>query len=125
MTGKTDVVSDGHLIVTIDNGHEYLGMVTGTGCTLGTTISAAVGAYCLRGGQRNGERFNVLKPVVAAILLFEVAAEQAAVLPHVRGPGSFVPAFLDSLYQLQMMAAKDEGDIWFNKPRITVATLEE
>ncbi|KUI65124.1 putative thiamine biosynthetic bifunctional enzyme [Cytospora mali] len=93
MTGRTDIISDGARTVAVDNGHEYLGMITGTGCTLGTTISAMVAATA-PGRDR-------LAAVVAGVLLFEIAAEQAALKGSVEGPGSFVPAFLDSLYRLR------------------------
>ncbi|KAG8166042.1 hypothetical protein KVR01_004594 [Diaporthe batatas] len=101
MTGKTDVISDGVRVVANQNGHEYLGMVTGTGCTLGTTISAFVAA-CPPGG-------DMLAYVVAGTLLFEIAAEQAAAEHSVRGPGTFVPAFLDALYRIR--TATVAGDL--------------
>ncbi|KAL2156120.1 hypothetical protein VTH82DRAFT_865 [Thermothelomyces myriococcoides] len=98
MTGKTDFVSDGVRTYAIDNGHEYLGMVTGTGCTLGTTISASI-------ASRHADR---LAAVVAAILHFEIAAELAAERPEVRGPGTFVPAFLDELYLIRQATARND-----------------
>lgn len=97
MTGKTDLVSDGRRVFAVENGHEYLGMITGTGCTLGTTISAMVAAWYDK---------DRLAAVLAGILLFEVAAEMAAQKESVEGPGSFVPAFLDSLYQLRTTTAQ-------------------
>lgn len=100
MTGKTDFVSDGTRVVAVRNGHQYLGMITGTGCTLGTTISAMVAA-CAPGGDR-------LVAVVAGILLFEIAAEIAATKESVWGPGTFVPAFLDSLYRVRTGTAMGE-----------------
>lgn len=45
MTGETDYVSDGATVVKIQNGHRLLGEVTGTGCSLGTAISAALAVY--------------------------------------------------------------------------------
>lgn len=111
MTGKTDLVSDGRRTVAIENGHEYLGMITGTGCTLGTTISAMVAAW--DGG-------DCLAAVVAGILLFEIAAEQAAKKASVEGPGTFVPAFLDSLYQIRTRTA--QGDVqWVAAEKVTMA----
>lgn len=108
MTGKTDLVSDGDLVFAIDNGHQYLGMVTGTGCTLGTTISAMIASWHDR-----------LAAVLAGILLFEIAAERAAEMTSVKGPGSFVPAFLDSLCQLRTATA--QGNLaWLAAPKITV-----
>lgn len=110
MTGKTDLVSDGRRVFAIDNGHEYLGMITGTGCTLGTTISAMVAAWYDQ---------DRLAAVLAGILLFEVAAEMAAQKGNVEGPGSFVPAFLDSLYQLRTATA--QGNLsWLAAAKVTV-----
>lgn len=111
MTGKTDIISDGTRVVAVQNGHEYLGIITGTGCTLGTTISAMVAAC-----PPNGDRLAV---VVAGILLFEIAAEQAAAKGSVEGPGSFVPAFLDSLYRVRTgTAAGDHG--WLSAEKVSM-----
>ncbi|KAL1863858.1 thiamine biosynthetic bifunctional enzyme [Diaporthe australafricana] len=110
MTGKTDIISDGTRVVAVQNGHEYLGMITGTGCTLGTTISAMVAACS--GGDR-------LAAVVTGILLFEIAAEQAAAKGGVEGPGSFVPAFLDALYRIRTgTAAGDVG--WLSTEKVSL-----
>ncbi|POS74107.1 hydroxyethylthiazole kinase [Diaporthe helianthi] len=110
MTGKTDMVSDGTRVVAIRNGHEYMGMVTGTGCTLGTAISAVL-AVCPAQGDR-------LVFVVAGILLFEIAAEQAAAKDSVQGPGTFVPGFLDSLYGIR--AANAAGDFgWLSAEKVS------
>lgn len=113
MTGKTDLVSDGTRTVAIENGHEYLGAITGTGCTLGTTISAMVAAS---GEPGEGDR---LAAVVAGILLFEIAAEVAAGKATVEGPGTFVPAFLDSLFQLRTRTAGGDTQ-WLGAEKITM-----
>ncbi|GAB1320537.1 thiamine biosynthetic bifunctional enzyme [Madurella fahalii] len=107
MTGKTDFVSDGQQAFAIDNGHEYLGLVTGTGCTLGTAISAAI-------ASRPMDR---LAAVIAAMLHFEIAAEMAAERAEVRGPGTFVPAFLDELYRIRQATANGEL-AWLQRARI-------
>lgn len=100
MTGKTDLVSAGGDVYAVDNGHEYLGMVTGTGCCLGTTISAMVAAYPQ----------DKLAATVTGLLLYEIAAEIASERSDVKGPGTFVPAFLDELYNLRKaIASGDEG----------------
>lgn len=111
MTGKTDIVSDGMRVFAIRNGHEYLGMITGTGCTLGTTVSAMVAA-CPKDGDR-------LAAVVAGILLFEIAAEQAAGKGSVDGPGTFVPAFLDSLYRIRTGTAAGNLE-WLAAERVSL-----
>lgn len=107
LTGVVDVVSDGRRTLQLANGHEYLGMVTGTGCTLGTVISAAVAAYPA----------DPLVAVAAAASMFGIAAEMAAVRAEVRGPGTFVPAFLDELYAIRKATA--EGDMrWLTMVKI-------
>jgi thiamine-phosphate diphosphorylase/hydroxyethylthiazole kinase len=45
---------------------------------------------------------------IAGILMFEIAAERAAVRDNVKGPGTFVPAFLDELYTIRKMAEADD-----------------
>ncbi|KAL6852073.1 Hydroxyethylthiazole kinase family domain-containing protein [Trichoderma novae-zelandiae] len=114
VTGKTDVVSDGARTLRIDNGHAYLGRVTGTGCTLGTTVSAMVAAF---GGDR-------LVAVVAGLVMFEVAAERAAVREDVRGPGTFVPAFIDELSAIREETVR--GDVkWLAAARVEAVEVEE
>lgn len=50
--------------------------------------------------------------MLSGILMYEIAAENAASKDYVRGPGSFVPAFLDELYAIRT-AAKQGDDGWF------------
>lgn len=110
MTGKTDLVSDGRHTFSVDNGHEYLGLITGTGCTLGTTISAMVAAH----------PEDKLAAAVAGLVMFEIAAERAAVQAEVRGPGTFMPAFLDALYRVRMENA--EGSLeWLRGAKVALA----
>ncbi len=98
MTGATDFISDGKRTFSISNGHEYLGMVTGTGCVLGTTISAFISA--------NPER--KCAAAIAGMLLFEIASERAAVREDVKGPGTFVPALLDELHRVRQETARND-----------------
>ncbi|KAJ4986390.1 hydroxyethylthiazole kinase [Stagonosporopsis vannaccii] len=89
MTGATDVVSDGVRTYAISNGHAYLGKITGSGCTLGTTLSTYLAAWPK----------DKLHAAVAGILHYEIAAEHAARREDVKGPGTFVPAFIDELFR--------------------------
>ena len=104
MTGATDVISDGHRTYTISNGHAYLGSITGSGCALGTTLSAYLAA---NPDQNPGDK---LRAAVAGLLHYEIAAECAATRPDVRGPGTFVPAFIDELYARGMAVAEGRED---------------
>ncbi|KAI5863111.1 TMP-TENI-domain-containing protein [Durotheca rogersii] len=101
MTGKTDLVTAGETVYAIDNGHEYLGMVSGTGCCLGTTISAMIAAY----------PEDKLAATLTGLLLYTIAAEYAARRPDVQGPGTFSPAFIDELYNVRKGAVKDH-QLW-------------
>ncbi|OTA08530.1 hypothetical protein A9Z42_0002410 [Trichoderma parareesei] len=115
LTGKTDIVSDGVRTLRIDNGHEYLGRVTGTGCTLGTTLSAMVAAF--RGK-------SPLVAAVAGLVMYEIAAERASVRDDVRGPGTFVPAFLDELSALREETVR--GDVkWLAGAKVEAVEVEE
>lgn len=114
MTGITDILSDGKRAFRVDNGHELLSMITGTGCTLGTTVSAMVAAY----------PSNALVAAVAGTAMFGVAAEMAAGRTEVRGPGTFVPAFIDELYAIRK--ATVEGDMrWLTMVKVQAIEVEE
>lgn len=106
LTGKCDVVSDGEQTFVVENGHEVMGRITGTGCVLGTTVSAFVAAY---GGNR-------LAAVVAALVMFGVAGERAAA--RVEGPGSFVPAFIDELYKVRKETVGGDTS-WLKAVKVT------
>ena len=109
MTGSTDVVSDGERMVTIQNGHEYLGEITGSGCALGTTIAAVMAV----------EREDKLMAAVSGLLMYEIAAENAAARDFVKGPGTFVPAFIDELYQIRQLSLARDGK-WAEVAKVEV-----
>ncbi|KAF2106921.1 Hydroxyethylthiazole kinase family-domain-containing protein [Lophiotrema nucula] len=112
MTGATDIISDGVRTYTISNGSHYLGLITGSGCSLGTTLAAYMAA-------NPGDK---LLAAVAGILHYEIAAEYAAKRQDVQGPGTFVPAFIDELYNRRV-----EGDgsdpAWIHE--LKVGTVKE
>lgn len=107
MTGKTDYLSDGERTYAIGNGHDYLGNITGSGCTLGTTIAAFLVVH----------REDKLLAALAGILMYEIAAEHAGRREDVKGPGTFVPAFLDQLYRIAQSASEDDAE-WLQAARV-------
>ncbi|XWW96967.1 hypothetical protein V2A60_004947 [Cordyceps javanica] len=114
LTGPTDVVSDGRRTYRVDNGHAMLGRVTGTGCTLGTAVSAMVAAYPA----------DPLLAAVAAAVVFGTAAQRAVARDDVRGPGTFVPAFLDELDAITRATA--EGDLrWLVLARVQAVPVDD
>jgi thiamine-phosphate diphosphorylase/hydroxyethylthiazole kinase len=113
MTGPTDFVSDGQRTFAISNGHELLGRVTGTGCVLGTTISLMLAV----------SRDDKLLATIAGVLHFEIAAEIAANRDDVRGPGTFVPALIDELYNIRTATTADDVT-WLERAKVQAARTE-
>ena len=87
ITGKRDVLSDGVAVSGVDNGHEMMTRVTGTGCM----ATAVVAAFCAV------ER-DALAAATAALVCYGIAGEEAA--RAARGPGSFRTALIDAIYAL-------------------------
>lgn len=87
MTGETDYVCDSKTIFKLNNGHEYLECVSGTGCMVASVIGCYVAANEV-----------TAESVASAISVFSIAGEIAAV--DTKGPGSFKPKIFDALYNL-------------------------
>ncbi|EPS45350.1 hypothetical protein H072_638 [Dactylellina haptotyla CBS 200.50] len=99
MTGATDVLSDGNRTVIIRNGHPLQSLVTGMGCALGSVLSAALAVG----------KDDKLLSCLAALLAYNIAAERAAKKEGVKGPGGFMTAFLDELYEIAETSASGNG----------------
>ena len=108
MTGAIDFVSDGDRTYAVRNGDTLLGTVTGTGCTLGTTIASFVAV------ESKGDK---LMAALAGILMFEIAAEHASAMLGVRGPGTFVPFFIDSLSEIARLCKQNDAS-WLEAAKI-------
>ncbi len=89
VTGPVDHVSDGERTISVANGHELLGTVTGTGC-MSTAITG-----CFLAVRPD----NPLEAAAEALVAFGVAGEDAA--KGAKGPGSFHVALYDALYALE------------------------
>ena len=87
VTGAVDWVSDGERSLSVANGHELLGAVTGTGC-MATAITG-----CFLAVEQ-----DALAAAAGALAAFGVAAEDAA--EAAEGPGSFHMRLYDSLATL-------------------------
>jgi len=88
VTGPVDHVSDGEQTISVSNGHELLGTVTGTGC-MSTAITG-----CFLAVRPD----DPLEAAAEALVAFGVAGEEAA--KKAKGPGSFHVALYDALYGL-------------------------
>lgn len=91
VTGEVDYVTDGERTLAVTGGTPLMTYVTGTGCAL----SAVVAAFTALPGDR-------LQHVASACRVMALAGEQASA--RAAGPGSFVPAFIDALWLLQVEA---------------------
>ena len=103
VSGPVDAIVDGAHVTRIVGGSPMLTRVTGGGCALGALIAAFIAAGRARdvGGSR-GEcagADTTRACTVACHAVYSAAAKRAEA--RSAGPGSFQPAFLDALYDLE------------------------
>ncbi|MCL6269431.1 hydroxyethylthiazole kinase [Sansalvadorimonas sp. 2012CJ34-2] len=102
-TGETDIITDGHRVAYLKNGHPMMVKVTGSGCT----CAALVGAFL----ATEDDPFHA---AVAALACMSIAGQLAC--QNSRGPGSLQLNMLDELYNLSdetlMQHLSMEDEIW-------------
>lgn len=88
VSGETDFITDGENWIKVYNGNPLMGRVTGTGCgaTTAAACFAAVGP-------------PLLQAAAAGITCYNIAGEIAGKTSV--GPGSFVPRFIDLLFEIE------------------------
>jgi hydroxyethylthiazole kinase len=99
VTGPTDHVSDGQRVVAVQNGHELLAAVSGTGCM----STAVTGAFLA------AKPTEPVEAAVEALAAFGVAGEDAA--REARGPGTFHAGLYDALYNLDPAGLDDRARV--------------
>jgi len=87
LTGKRDLISDSERVLAVENGHEWLTTLTGTGCMATTAVA------CFTAVES-----DALMAAAGALAAYGLAAERAA--ERAKGPASFKVAFFDELYAL-------------------------
>lgn len=87
VSGAEDWITDGRSTLLVKGGTPLMTRVTGMGCS-----STALTAACL------AVTASPLAGAAAAMAMMAAASNRAAVTA--KGPGSFLPAFLDALYDL-------------------------
>ncbi len=85
VSGKQDIVTDGRTTFLIDNGHELMGQVVGTGCML-TSVIAGFAAV------NNNYNLAAAEAVTCYGIAGELTAEKAG------GPGTFREHFFDKIF---------------------------
>lgn len=103
VTGATNYIFDGigpmlgHSgeveVAQITGGSSLMGSITGTGCSLGSTIAAFIASKA--DGQDNST-FSIFAAVVGAVELYNKAGKLAS--EDASTPGTFMTKFLDHLY---------------------------
>lgn len=90
LTGAVDVIATpSGFTVTIANGHPLMASITGSGCTLGSTIAACLAVV--------GYDEDLLPAIIVALLWYNIAAEWA-VKQDGCTLGSFQSYFIDGLH---------------------------
>ena len=87
ITGKRDIVTDGKIVVEIDNGSPMLRTITATGC-MATSLIASFAAVCN----------DYVLASTGALVCFGLAGERAAL--KAEGPGTFKLNLFDEIYNL-------------------------
>lgn len=93
ITGENNYIYDGLRVhdkepVVVKGGSAMMGLITGTGCSLGSVIAARI-------ATAQFVKSDILAAVVGAVRLYNKAGEMAA--KQSQGPGSFMANFLDAL----------------------------
>ncbi len=87
VSGPTDIVTNGKHALLVENGHPWMGSISGTGCM----AASVIGAFC-------AESDDPLTAAAAALAAFGLAGEKAAAAAL--GPFSFKMALFDELANL-------------------------
>lgn len=87
VTGEVDTFMDDENTITLHNGHELLGSITGSGCLLGAVIAAFYAVEDTMGDA-----------ITNGVSYFNISAEKAAASLEFPAPASFRTAFIDQLY---------------------------
>ena len=91
VSGPVDLIVSADRTTRVTGGSDLMPLVIGTGCSLGATVAACLGAALPAGLDRHDA-------VVAAHALFAAAGTVAA--REASAPGSFRTAWIDALYRL-------------------------
>jgi len=98
MTGEKDQILHKEKSFTVENGDPIMAKVIATGCALGALITAL-----------SSKTDCPACASLAGLIWFGIAGEIAA--SKTQSPGSFVPHFIDALYEVELSTLRDKADI--------------
>ena len=104
-SGPIDIISDGNLLIAIENGDSMMEHITGSGCMLSSIVGSFVGAN------------DPLIGSITASLLMSIAGENARefVDNNNLGTGSFRASLIDNLSTLEADEIIEKGNIYLIK----------
>ncbi len=102
VSGETDLVTDGQRLCHISGGSPIMPRVTGMGCSASALVGAFAGVcwHC-----------DSMLPLVAAMSVMAAAGSDAG--RKAKGPGTFLPLFLDNLYAMDPAMLQAGANITF------------
>jgi hydroxyethylthiazole kinase len=89
ITGKQDVISNGKNTYLVNNGHEMMGRIVGTGCM----VTSIIGCFA-------AVESDFAFAATSALVCFGIVGELAAQSGKDKGPGTYKEAFYDEIYNL-------------------------
>lgn len=101
ITGAVDIVTDGNIIYTVENGHKIMSKITGAGCM----CSSLIGSYL---GTHEDNLLAALSGVVSMAISGELAYES---LKEGEGTGTFKVRLMDNIYNLSKEVIEKRGKI--------------
>jgi hydroxyethylthiazole kinase len=103
ITAKEDIVSDGHSVCSIHNGHQILASVTGTGCMTASLI-----------GCFSGISTQYFSSAILGTMTMGIAGEKAhSKLSKNEGIGTFKVNLMDHIYLMDEITLKKDGVLTF------------
>ncbi len=100
-SGPIDILTDGEIAISIDNGDDMMPLITGSGCMLSSIVGSCIGGS------------NPLEGALVAILAMNIAGEKARAKVDERdeGTGSFRAYLIDYLYKTDAETLVNEANI--------------
>lgn len=89
ITGKQDIISNGKDTYLVNNGHEMMGRIVGTGCMATSVIGSFVAV-----------EKDYAFAATSALVCFGIAGELAAKSDKSKGPGTYKEVFYDEVFNL-------------------------
>ncbi|KAE9411580.1 TMP-TENI-domain-containing protein [Gymnopus androsaceus JB14] len=116
LSGKIDYISDGTNVAVLENGHELLSKMTGSGCISGSCIASYCAAAMSKAQMAEEDQGKMVigdmfLGAIGGILALTISAELAAVRDDVKGPGTFFPALIDELSLLSSRIIRERARI--------------